>query len=103
MTKRTVGTSHYDEALDIETDIDVECEVTPGEPEVRWQRNGDPGWPGCGPEVEVLSAKSDDGRDWTETLLADRAWLARVEERAVEALSEDDSPYDTREEAEGLR
>ncbi len=84
----SVSTSYVDPVTDEEIDIDVECEVTPGEPEVRWQRNGDPGWPGCGPEVEVLSAKDESGRDWTEALLADHVWLARVEERAIENVGE---------------
>jgi hypothetical protein len=87
----SVSTSHCDLSLEtgeeIEIDIEVECDVTPGEPEIRW---GDNACPGCGPEVEIASAVDDSGRDWTDEILADRDWLASIEEKAVETFSEPD-------------
>jgi hypothetical protein len=83
----SVTTSWEDPDTGDETDIEVECEVTPGEPEIRW---GDNACPGCGPEVEILSAVDASGKDWTEEINDDRDWLARVEEKAIESFGEPD-------------
>jgi hypothetical protein len=99
LTTVSVSTSYEDLNLEtgeeIEIDITVECEITPGEPEIRW---GDNACPGCGPEVEIVSAVSSDGRDWTEEIASDRRWLAMVEEKAIEAFeAPDDDDSDWRE------
>jgi hypothetical protein len=91
----TISTSYEDPETGTETDIEVTCIVTPGEPEVRW---GDNANPGCGPEIEILSALDDEGKDWTEEIEGDREWLSEIEEKAVEAASDDgdddDRAYD---------
>jgi hypothetical protein len=99
----TVSTSHYDEATDVETDIEVECAVSRGS-SAYFSRSFGNYLPGDPPEVEILSAKDEGGKDWTDAIEADAKWRAQVEERALEAASEpDDDPYDTREEARGER
>jgi hypothetical protein len=91
----TVGTSWENPETGEEVSIAVDLSVTPGEREVRW---GDNACPGCGPEIEILSALDDDGKDWTEEIEGDREWLSEIEEKAVEAASDDgdddDRAYD---------
>ena len=52
-----------DVSVDVDgTEVIVTCEYTysPGSPAVYYQRNGDPGWPAEGPELEVSSMKVKD-------------------------------------------
>jgi hypothetical protein len=91
----TVRTSWENPETGDEVSILVECSVTPGEREVRW---GDNACPGCGPEIEILSALDDDGTDWTEEIEGDKDWMSEIEDKAVEAASDDgdddDRAYD---------
>jgi hypothetical protein len=41
----------------IEVSVDCEYTYTPGSPAVYYQRNGDPGWPAEGPELEIVEMK----------------------------------------------
>lgn len=92
----TVSTSFYDEETGIETDIEVDCAVTPGERE-RGPSYWSAGEPGCPPEVEILSAKSENGEDWQERIESDRSWVAEIEDRAITMAGEYDGPDTTRE------
>ena len=40
-----------------ERDVDFNVNYTPGTPDVYYLRNGDPGYPGDPPELEILSAR----------------------------------------------
>jgi hypothetical protein len=92
----TVSTSHENDD-GTEIDITVDLSVTPGEP-MRGPSFNSPGEPGCGPEIEILSALDDEGKDWTEEIEGDREWLSEIEDKAVEAASDDgdddDRAYD---------
>ncbi len=44
-----------DKGEDVETIYDIVCELTPGEPDVPYLKNGDPGYPGSPDECEILS------------------------------------------------
>jgi hypothetical protein len=101
----TVSTSSLDPVTDEETDITVECHVTPGTPDRGPDFGCAGGYPGDPPEVELLSAEDDTGKDWLPAIEADAKWVAEVEEKALEEHEDaaDDYPYDTREEARGER
>ena len=81
-TRVTVTTS-VEQPDGTEVEIEVTASVSPGEPEVRYQRNGDPGWPGSGPEVDLLSAKGDDGKDYLAEIESSPEWLAMVDDLCV--------------------
>jgi hypothetical protein len=79
----TVGWSHED------VDYRVECNLTPGESEIRW---GDNARPGCGPEVEILRVTEDapggaERPDLLDLALRDSD---RIEERAIEKAGDDE-------------
>jgi hypothetical protein len=95
----TVSTSWENPETGEELDIAVDVSVTPGEREIRW---GDNACPGCGPEIEILSALDNEGKDWTEEIEGDREWLSEIEEKAIGDLDGDDGP-DTMAEARGER
>lgn len=83
----SVSTSYEDEETGEETSIDVECKVTPGSRDYFDRSFGN--WlPGDPPEVEILSARSEDGKDWTDEIESDAAWLDRVETSAMESANE---------------
>ncbi len=82
---------------------------TPGEPEVRWLRNGDPGYPATGPEIEFTSYRvlSINGRNvkgtarltaWVRSAIEKSQYLQnQIEEQVDESLAafaERDSDYD---------
>lgn len=46
--------------------LEVEAEVSDYHPAVMHQRNGDPGWPADGGQVEELRFFGPDGREWDE-------------------------------------
>jgi hypothetical protein len=92
----TVRTSWENPETGDETDITVECSITPGEP-ARGPSYHSAGEPGCGPEIEILSALDDDGHDWTEEIEGDKDWMSEIEDKAVECASDDgddDRAYD---------
>ena len=73
--------------------IDIQYGFHKGSPEVRYQRNGDPGWPAEPPEVELLDASIKDAAGATltpqeVTVLAEK-WLDDSYEKAVENAQED--------------
>jgi hypothetical protein len=79
----TVGWSHED------VDYRVECNLTPGESEIRW---GDNARPGCGPEVEILRVTEDapGGAERPDLLEAAQKDFERISERAVEQAADDE-------------
>ena len=54
MAKMFSGTS-YAQSGD-GTEIEVQWEITPGDPGCMYQRNGDPGWPPEPDDVEIVGA-----------------------------------------------
>ena len=51
--------------------IEVEINFTyqEGTPDVPYMRNGDPGYPGIGPEWDIISVTGQDGRSLSEDLI----------------------------------
>lgn len=76
--------------------VEIEYQFSKGCPEVRYQRNGDPGWPAEPPEVEILKAKliDGDGLNPTDEQLYDWAdqWLDS--EKGFELACENAAPTD---------
>jgi len=68
---------------DEEMPAKIRCALTPGTPDVRYLRNGDPGYPGDPAECEIVEAKFASGEDVPEAVLD--ACRARIEEVAWEA------------------
>jgi hypothetical protein len=75
----------------VEKKADVEYLWTKGSPEVRYQRNGDPGWPAQAPEMELVGIEVDGGKlpGWLDKMLCEdddfRAWIfAHHQERERE-------------------
>ena len=77
--------------------IEIAYTFSPGTPERRYQRNGDPGWPAEAAEIEFVSAKliDGDGLDpsqdnidhWAEDWLNDKGY-----DRAAEQAGDDNEP-----------
>jgi hypothetical protein len=95
----TISTSWENPETGEELDIAVDVSVTPGEREVRW---GDNACPGCGPEIEILSALDNEGKDWTEEIEGDPRWRDEIETAALEQHGSYDGA-DTIAEARGER
>jgi len=74
--------------------IEIEYNFTKGSPEVRYLRNGDPGWPAESAEVEGIKAKllNGDGLNPTEDQVYDWAeqWLNG--EKGLELACENAAP-----------
>jgi hypothetical protein len=84
----TVWTSYEDPETGDETDIEVTCAVSKA---TRPTHSRSWGWqPGDPAEVEIVSAVSEDGKDWLEAIERDARWLDRVEEQAIDAAQDDD-------------
>ena len=80
---------------EVETLYDIECNLTPEEPEVRYLKNGDPGHPGSPPECEIVSIKIN-GKEvppelWEKIGLDDRH-REQVEEEAFELANNPAEP-----------
>jgi len=59
MTVHRIEESVYSEETDKTYDITIEFTYSPGTPDVRYLPNGDPGYPGDPPEVEIVSVYSN--------------------------------------------
>lgn len=83
----------------------VVCNATPATPDRGPDMNCAGGYPGDPAEVEVLRVLEDrpDGKERPELVAVVEAEFDALQEKALERASEDDSPFDTLEEARGER
>lgn len=84
--------------------LEITYTFTPGSPEVRYQRNGDPGWPADPAEVELVSAKliKADGftptqeqiNEWAEEWLWNEGYNAACDAAAEDRRPDPDLAYE---------
>lgn len=76
----------------LEIDVEIECTVTPGEPDHYDRSLGGPGgWsPGCGPEVEIVTISTEKGALLNILDELDQRTIGRIEDDAIEAAAEDE-------------
>ncbi|HTJ53318.1 MAG TPA: hypothetical protein VL443_27875 [Cyclobacteriaceae bacterium] len=63
--------------------VTVDYEYYAGEPEVWTYSNGDPGHPGSGPEVDILSIQDDFGNTVPDNLITQK-WVDFIIEKCLE-------------------
>ena len=58
--------------------LNLTVNYTPGDPGVRTLKNGDPGYPPTGPEVEIEEIGVDDPHEWAEWIDPDdgETWVS---------------------------
>ncbi len=57
------------------TDLRIHYLYSPGSPDVPYLRNGDPGYPGWGPEIELDFVEHEAGGKWERVPVDDGLWL----------------------------
>ena len=73
------------ELNDMDVDVTVEYDYHRGEPAVWSYRNGDPGHPGTGDEVEIIAMVDENGKDWLNDVEANySAQYDRIEAEIYE-------------------
>lgn len=72
-------------------DITVDYEYYPGEPEVWTYSNGDPGHPGSGPEVDILSIQDENGNTVPDALISQKWTDFIIEKCLLDAESKTDN------------
>lgn len=73
-----------------ETDLAVKVDYYAGSPDVYYQRNGDPGWPGDPPEMEVLEVVESATKKSREDLVEGLQKSDLFYEQVVNEIDEDD-------------
>jgi len=63
--------------------VTVDYEFYEGEPEVWTYSNGDPGHPGSGPEVDVLSIQDENGNTVPDELISSK-WQEIIIDKCIE-------------------
>ncbi len=88
---------------EVETIFEVECDLTPAEPDVPYLKNGDPGYPGSPGECEILSIKLQGLGQQPGIDLAPILWpllgfqgnvLKQIEEKVIVEANDRGEDYD---------
>ena len=88
----------------IELEVEVDFDYTPGTPDVMYLPNGDPGYPGEAPELEVtrVYARTKQGKpmivDLINCLTDDD--VRAIEDGIIEGLGDEDPDYDDSDDGE---